>query len=301
MSVEAHNESQRLAFEAEQLERRGDLRGARELWANAAQLERTAIANVPTKRAKTRAILAVETVALYQRAGLRRTAAAFAFDYLRDTEAPDWAREKIIDLLSLQGSNPLGDPITQPAVVHSPMASDSEAPPRASVEPTPPGTPGLSRGTFGLYDLQKEIVWGGMGSVWEAVDRATGDDVEVKIAAGSPTTAEALRSEYLASLQIDGSVGIAKVRSWGEEPAPHIVLEYLSGGDLGTTIRRRGRLSSSEAIRLGKTMCSVLAELDRAGMVPRDIKPSNILMRDDGQFVLTDFGLAVPSSRTVVE
>ena len=72
----------------------------------------------------------------------------------------------------------------------------------------------------------------------------------------------------------------------------YIVLEYLSGKSLSDRLKRTGRLSPDEVWRLFNELLSGLAEVHRQDYVHRDIKPGNIMFREDGGAVLLDFGAA---------
>ncbi len=72
----------------------------------------------------------------------------------------------------------------------------------------------------------------------------------------------------------------------------YMVLEYLPGESLSARLRRTGRLSPEEVWRLFNELLSGLAEVHRQDYVHRDIKPGNIMFREDGGAVLLDFGAA---------
>ena len=72
----------------------------------------------------------------------------------------------------------------------------------------------------------------------------------------------------------------------------YIVLEYLSGESLSARLKRTGRLSPDEVWRLFNELLSGLSEVHRQDYVHRDIKPGNIMFREDGGAVLLDFGAA---------
>jgi tetratricopeptide (TPR) repeat protein len=71
-----------------------------------------------------------------------------------------------------------------------------------------------------------------------------------------------------------------------------ITMEYVSGEDLKSLIRRVGRLDSGTAIRITKQVCEGLAEAHRLGVVHRDLKPSNIMIDKEGNARIMDFGIA---------
>jgi serine/threonine protein kinase len=70
----------------------------------------------------------------------------------------------------------------------------------------------------------------------------------------------------------------------------HIAMEYLPGGDLKRKIERG--ITEPEAIRFTKQIASALSKLHSLGILHRDLKPGNIMLREDGNVALIDFGLA---------
>ena len=75
------------------------------------------------------------------------------------------------------------------------------------------------------------------------------------------------------------------------DPA-YIVMEYVEGETLGDLLSRRGSLTPAEVVELGLQACAGLAVVHAAGLVHRDVKPQNLLLREDGTLKLTDFGIA---------
>src|SRR3712207_2284197 len=80
-------------------------------------------------------------------------------------------------------------------------------------------------------------------------------------------------------------------------------MELVEGEPLSAVLQREGRLSAAVTLSLLEQTASALAEAHRVGLVHRDVKPGNILVRDDGSVKITDFGIAwsagsVPLTRT---
>lgn len=69
-------------------------------------------------------------------------------------------------------------------------------------------------------------------------------------------------------------------------------MEYAEGWDLAHLIREHGRLTPSDAVRIAEQVCAALAVAHRAGVVHRDVKPGNVIVRPDGTVKVTDFGIA---------
>ncbi|EYF06826.1 serine/threonine-protein kinase [Chondromyces apiculatus] len=136
---------------------------------------------------------------------------------------------------------------------------------------------------------------GGMGAVYRAVDRHTGEAAALKVMAGRGLdhVERFLReSQVLAELR---HPGIVKYIAHGTTPAgePWLALEWLEGESLGERLRRRG-LTVAESVHLGLRVSEALAEAHRCGVVHRDLKPSNLHLvdRSTDRVKVLDFGIA---------
>jgi eukaryotic-like serine/threonine-protein kinase len=148
----------------------------------------------------------------------------------------------------------------------------------------------------GRYTRDREIGRGGMGAVWLGRDEVLGRPVAIKRVGvfpgdGAPDLARAEReAKIAASLNHPHIVGVFDLVTEGEEQ--WMVMEYVDGATLGELVRRSGRLSADEAAPLVAQAASALAAAHAGGVVHRDVKPSNIMVREDGHVKLTDFGIA---------
>src|SRR5690606_34204523 len=148
--------------------------------------------------------------------------------------------------------------------------------------------PMLSPGTLeplgGRFALEREVGRGGVGVVYRALDLHTGHPVAVKIVAAAAGVAP----EDEARLRREGEVlrllrhpNIVRVIASGfleREQQPFVAMEWLEGEDLGVRHRRRP-LALQEVVALGALVARALGAAHRAGVVHRDIKPGNILLR----------------------
>ncbi|MCY3819096.1 MAG: serine/threonine-protein kinase [Gammaproteobacteria bacterium] len=143
------------------------------------------------------------------------------------------------------------------------------------------------------FRLERLVGAGGMGVVYLAVDMVLDRTVAIK-------TLPSLRSESAERLHREART-MAKVLHpnlaliYGVEEwrgVPMLVVEYLDGGTLRDCIRR-GPVSYASAIDLGLVLADVLARVHEAGVLHRDVKPSNIGYTSDGRPKLLDFGLAL--------
>ena len=148
----------------------------------------------------------------------------------------------------------------------------------------------------GRYTLDREIGRGGMGAVWLARDEVLGRDVAIKrigTAPGgtSPDLERAEREARLAArLNHPHVVAVFDLVTEGDEQ--WLVMEYVAGVTLAELVRRDGALTPDEASPLVGQAADALAAAHSAGIVHRDVKPSNILVTSDGQVKLSDFGIA---------
>ena len=148
----------------------------------------------------------------------------------------------------------------------------------------------------GRYTLEREIGRGGSATVHLARDEVLGRQVALKRigvmpGADTPELARAEREARLAaSLNHPHVVSIFDLVM--EDDAHWLVMEYVDGRTLSDLVRDEGPLGSQEAARVLGQAADALADAHAAGIVHRDVKPSNILMTDDLEAKLGDFGIA---------
>ena len=146
------------------------------------------------------------------------------------------------------------------------------------------------------YRQVRRIASGGMGTVYEGVDERLGRRVAIKFLkeeyAEDPLLVERFGREARAAASLDHP-NIAQVFDSGQHGGRHfIVMEFLDGEDLGHMLREDCRLPAEVAVSVTAQVCSALAAAHTAGVVHRDIKPGNVLVRADGRVKVTDFGIA---------
>jgi serine/threonine protein kinase len=148
----------------------------------------------------------------------------------------------------------------------------------------------------GRYTRDREIGRGGMGAVWLGRDEVLGRPVAIKgvgMAPGgsAPDLARAEReAKIAASLNHPNIVGVFDLVT--DDDQQWLVMEYVEGTTLGELVRTRGALDPDEAAPILAQAASALVAAHANGIVHRDVKPSNILVREDGLVKLTDFGIA---------
>ncbi|KAB2371662.1 serine/threonine-protein kinase [Actinomadura montaniterrae] len=155
------------------------------------------------------------------------------------------------------------------------------------------------------YRLLSVVGRGGMGTVWRAYDEMLDRDVAVKEVRlpGRITEAErrALCRRLLAEARATAALrhpGVAAVHDvLVEGGRPWIVMEFLPACSLNRLVGEGGPLGVRRTARIGAAVLSVLRAAHDAGILHRDVKPSNVLVCDDGRVLLTDFGLALHTDR----
>jgi serine/threonine protein kinase len=157
-------------------------------------------------------------------------------------------------------------------------------------------TPGLRAGDeVGRFVLRREIGRGGLGVVYEALDRHLGREVAFRALRPGRRIAgrsgEGLRREAEAIARL-GHPNLVTLHDFGRGPCgPYLVFELLRGETLAARLRR-GRLPLREAIAIATDVARVLAHAHREGVVHRDLEPANVFLCEDGAVKVLDLGLA---------
>jgi len=164
-----------------------------------------------------------------------------------------------------------------------------------------PSVPVVGDVVAGKYRVERVLGQGGMGVVVAAEHISLGQRVAVKfLLPAAVNQAEALgrfEREARAAAAIQ-SPHVARILDVGiaESGASFIVMEYLTGRDLGVLVRERGRLPAVEAVGYLLQACEAMAEAHARGILHRDLKPSNLFLTDQvgspAIVKIVDFGLA---------
>jgi serine/threonine-protein kinase len=136
---------------------------------------------------------------------------------------------------------------------------------------------------------------GGMGEVYRADDLSLEQQVALKFlpeAATDAATLERFRNEVRIARRISHP-NVCRVYDIGEaEHQIFLSMEYIDGEDLGSLLRRIGRISGDKAAEIARKICAGVAAAHAQGVLHRDLKPANIMLNSDGEVLVTDFGLA---------
>ena len=203
--------------------------------------------------------------------------------------------ERALDVLAMARPHRLGNVSrnSHPALRNLP-ADPRRLPPMQSVL-------GSGHLVAGRYRLLDQLGRGAMGIVWRSRDELLDREVAVKqiVLPLMASQAEAEESyqrtlreaRTAARLSHPGVVTVFDVVE--EDGTPWIVMELVRARPLDHVIAEDGPLPPAEAAQLGRELLDALTTAHAAGVLHRDVKPSNVLVGRDGKAVLTDFGVAM--------
>lgn len=154
----------------------------------------------------------------------------------------------------------------------------------------------MDEGVFGRYRLIEVIGEGGMGKVYKAHDTVIDRDVAVKVLsielAAEPGFRERFRREAHTAAQLT-EPHIVPIYDTGEvEGKLYLVMPIINGTDVGTLLKREGPMNPQRAVVVIEQLAAALDAAHAAGLVHRDVKPSNALMTSRDFTYLIDFGIA---------
>ena len=147
------------------------------------------------------------------------------------------------------------------------------------------------------YEVFKHIGQGGMADVFLAMDTILNREVAIKILRSElctdPVSVVRFEREAQAATTLSHP-NIVEIYDVGEYKGHrYIVMEYVPGRTLKQVIRSRGSLEPDEAIDTEKQLVSAVSEAHHKGIIHRDIKPQNIIVKSDGSIKILDFGIAI--------
>ena len=146
------------------------------------------------------------------------------------------------------------------------------------------------------YELHQRIGYGGFGAVYRAYQSIVQREVAIKLILPE----RASQPEFIRRFEIEAQT-VARLEHlhivplydyWRDPQGACLVMRYLRGGSLQEALQQQRSWSLPQIVKLVDQMTSALAVAHRSAVIHRDIKPANILMDDEGNFFLTDFGIA---------
>ncbi len=179
----------------------------------------------------------------------------------------------------------------QVETIAAPVTAIPQPRPASAKERFPPGTLLASR-----YRIISRLGKGGMGEVFRADDLILGQQVALKFLPETAKSNVNLLTRFYDEVRIARQIShknVCRVYDIGEvDGQPYLSMEYIDGEDLGSLLRRIGRLPSDKATEFARKLCAGVAAAHAQGVLHRDLKPANIMIDSRGELRVTDFGLA---------
>jgi serine/threonine protein kinase/tetratricopeptide (TPR) repeat protein len=148
----------------------------------------------------------------------------------------------------------------------------------------------------GRYQVIEELGQGGMGKVYKVLDTKIGEKIALKLIRPEAGLDKRALERFSNELKLARKIrhkNVCQMFDLGEDQgARYITMEYVHGEDLRQLIRKVGRLSPGQAIAIARQVCDGLEEAHKLSVVHRDLKPQNIMLDDDGNARIMDFGIA---------
>ncbi|MGI5346791.1 serine/threonine-protein kinase [Streptomyces sp. CA-250714] len=148
----------------------------------------------------------------------------------------------------------------------------------------------------GRYELLERLGRGGMGEVWAARDRTLRRDVALKLldlgGLGHPELPQWFEREAVAAAQINHPNVVGLYDRGVHEDVLFLVMEKVAGTTLSAHIRAESPMLLARALEIADGICTALVAAHRARVIHYDIKPQNVMITEDRQVKVFDFGIA---------
>jgi serine/threonine protein kinase/Tfp pilus assembly protein PilF len=183
-----------------------------------------------------------------------------------------------------------------------PRQEDQEAPSEISEEPSDSGestedsSPGLTSGSVfaNQYQIVEDLGEGDMGHVYKARDTKANEEVALKVLnpeiSPDDKSFRRYRKEFKSACKLSHK-NVCKLYHLGTSKGTRFfTMEYVSGEDLASSMKRLGQFTAGKAIFTAKQICEGLAEGHRLGVIHQNLKPRNIMIDQFGNVRILDFG-----------
>ena len=152
------------------------------------------------------------------------------------------------------------------------------------------------------YEMVVRRGAGGMAEVWEGVDHNLGRKIAIKVLhahlAENSSILNRFRSEAQAAARLTHPGIVAIYDTVTTDDTDAIIMELVEGRDLRTMLDERPTLALTDAAEVGMQLAAALGHAHQHGIIHRDVKPANILVRADRRVKLSDFGIAKALDQT---
>lgn len=148
---------------------------------------------------------------------------------------------------------------------------------------------------LGPYRVDKLLGQGGMGSVYLGTHVKSNETVALKIIASSLADQERFRRRFAAEVEMLKRIkhpNIVQLIGYGEEQG-HLFysMEYVSGFSMAELLKKKGNFTWQQSLDIAIAICSALKHAHDLGIIHRDLKPANVMLNEENQVKLTDFGI----------
>ena len=155
------------------------------------------------------------------------------------------------------------------------------------------------------YDLLEELGRGGMGIVYKARDRETGDLVALKLLKPEIASDKAVMARFKNELRLARKIthkNVCRIYEFHRAGTTgYISMEYVEGESLRSALARYGSVGIRKALEIGQQLCDGLVEAHSQGVVHRDLKPENVMLDREGRVKIMDFGIARSLAATLTQ
>src|SRR5688500_16842657 len=180
------------------------------------------------------------------------------------------------------------------------------APAVAHVDSSDTGPLAVGQSFGSRYHIIRLLGTGGMGAVYQAWDAELGVAVAIKVirpdVMADPVTAAEVGRRFKRELLLARQVthtNVVRIHDLGDiDGIKYITMSYVEGTDLATRLKREGKQSVQETMRIARSVVGGVVAAHAAGVVHRCRKPANVMIGVDGEALIMDFGIALATGDT---